>query len=298
MPCQSEAGHVGCRAHACGDARFGCGLVQLHHSLDHRAQVGVGFQVRAQRRVHDAGADRLRVIERISRERPAVAHHFLGVHQAEHRQAVLRFVVFDGMPANHERPGFTHLVRAAAQNLADDLGAHAAGEGQDVERRDRARAHGEHVRERVGGGDRAVFVGVVDHRCEEVEREHGCVVLVNLIDGGVVGGVESEQDVRVGHGRRDVLQDFREVARTPFRSSTALVRERGQPDAVAVVDGAVRYALVFAHGILFAGGAVLFRSLQSIALSLLANASSTCSRTPVKVPVRARVPARRYRFVL
>ena len=204
MACQAETGDVGARVHVAFQHGLGGRAVKLHHAVDDRAQVLVGAQLRPQRGVHDARANRFRVVQRVTGLRPAVSHHALRVHQAEHGKAVLGLVVLDGMAAYHERPGLTHFVRAAAQHVSHHFSAHAAGEGQDVERGDGLAAHGEHVGQCVCRGNGAELVRVVHHGREEVERQHSGVVLVHLPNRGVVCGVEAQQQVRVGHGRRDV----------------------------------------------------------------------------------------------
>ncbi len=190
MACQAETGDVGARVHVAFQHGLGGRAVKLHHAVDDRAQVLVGAQLRTQGGVHDARAKGFRVVQRVTGLPPAVSHHALRVHQAEHGKAVLGLVVLDGMAAYHERPGFTHFVRAAAQHVSHHFSAHAAGEGQDVERGDGLSAHGEHVGQGVGRGNGAELVRVVHYRGEEIERQHSGVVLVHLPNRGVVCGVE------------------------------------------------------------------------------------------------------------
>ena len=129
----------------------------------------------------------------------------------------------------------TIIISAAAQHVANHIGAEAAGKRQDVQARHGAPAHGEHVGQRIGGGNGAELVRIVHHGREEVQRQHGCVVFIHLVYGGVVGGIEPQQNVRVRQRRRNVFQYFREVARTPLRRSTAFFGQRGQAYAFAVV---------------------------------------------------------------
>ena len=59
------------------------------------------------------------------------------------------------------------------------------------------RPHGEHVAERVGGGDLAVDEGVVHHRGDEVHGlDHGHVVR-DFVDSGVLIPFESDDQVLV-----------------------------------------------------------------------------------------------------
>ena len=237
---QPEARHVGGGVRVHGRHRLGARTVELHHGLDDGAHALVVLEPGPERRVHDPRAEDLRVEQRVARLRASVAHDAVRVHGAEHRQAVLRLVVLDGVAAHHERARLAHLVGPAAQHLAHHVGAQTAREREDVERRQRLRPHGEHVGQRVRRGDGAELVGVVRHRREEVERQHRGRVVVQAVDGGVVGRVEAQQQIGVGR-RRDVLQYLFEVSRTPLRRSTALLGEAGEP-----------YALGLAHGIPFA----------------------------------------------
>ena len=188
------------------------------------------------RRVHEPRADGLRVEQRVAWQRAAVSDDAVGMHGAEHRQSVLGLVVLDGVAAHHERARLGHLVGPAAQHLAHHVGAEAAGEREDVECGQRLCAHGEHVGQCVRRGDGAELVGIVHHRREEVERQHGSRLVVQPVNGGVVGRVEAQQQVGVGR-RRDVLQYFFEVARTPLRRSTALLGEVGEAYALGLAHG-------------------------------------------------------------
>ena len=56
-------------------------------------------------------------------------------------------------------------------------------------------AHRVDVAHRVGGGDRAIVVRVVYQRREEVRRHHDRLLVVQAVDGGVVGRGEADQQV-------------------------------------------------------------------------------------------------------
>ena len=100
-----------------------------------------------------------------------VAHHLVGVHDADHREPELGLLVVDRVAADGDRARLGDLLGAAAHHLADDLGAHRAGEREQVHRGERAAAHRVDVGERVGRGDPAEVVRVVDDGREEVDGQ-------------------------------------------------------------------------------------------------------------------------------
>ena len=74
--------------------------------------------------------------------------------------------------------------------------------GDEAQRVERRGAHGVDVGERVGGGDAAVVVGVVDDRREDVDRLDQGEIVAQLDDGGVVGRVVADQHARIGGDRQ------------------------------------------------------------------------------------------------
>ena len=278
---------------------LGTGAVELHHGVDDGAHARVVAKPCAKRRVRDAGAERFGAEQRVARTRAGVAHDAVGACGAEHREAVLRLVVFDGVAAGQKRPGFAHLVRAAAQHLGHDVFSEAARKGEDVEGRERARAHREHVGERVGRGDGAELVGVVHHRREEVEREHGGGVVVEAVDGCVVGGLEAQQ--KLGRGRRrDALQYVGEVARTPLGRSTALLGQVRQPNALVLAHGCFPFRSQRAPPSIGAGAAIPWKysmpgsmRLRRVAQGVSRMAippTGTCAVPPAGRPARMLPP--------
>ena len=60
-------------------------------------------------------------------------------------------------------------------------------------------AHGVDVRQRVGRGDLAKQIGIVDHRREEVDGLHEAQIIVHAKDARIVGGIEPHEQVVVMH---------------------------------------------------------------------------------------------------
>src|SRR5207237_6706048 len=85
----------------------------------------------------------------------------------------------------------------------------------------RRTAHREDVVQRVRGGDGPVVPGVVDDRREEVEREDERALVVQSVNGGVVGGRESDKQV-LGLDRHEAGQELLETrGRILRRAATA-----------------------------------------------------------------------------
>ena len=131
------------------------------------------------------------------------------------------------------------------QHLARHFVAERAVERQHVERARGLAAHGEHVGERVGRGDASEIVRVVDERREEIDGEDGGHVVGYAVDGGVIAGLEPEQQVIRVRGCvvsafQDGREDVGEVSRTPLCSSTALRGELGKTYAFLIAQGALQ----------------------------------------------------------
>ena len=124
--------------------------------------------------------------------------HAVGVDGADDGEAVLRFGVVDGMTAADQRARGAHHVGAAVEHAREQLERQPlARPGDEVEREQRRAAHRVHVGERVGGGDAAPVVGVVDDRREEVGGHDDREVVAQAVHRGVVRGVEPDEQVGV-----------------------------------------------------------------------------------------------------
>ena len=97
--------------------------------------------------------------------------------------------------------GLAHFLRAALQNLLQIVQVALRRVGQDGKRRDGAAAHGIDVAQCVGGGDGAVSERIVYDRREEIHGLHKGKLRRQLVDAGIVGGVEAHQHVIVRYAR-------------------------------------------------------------------------------------------------
>ena len=107
-------------------------------------------------------------------------------------------------------------------------GQHADRHAHQRQRHDRLAAHGVDVGDRVGGGDAAEVERVVDDRHEEVGGGDQRLLVVELVDGGVVGGLDAHQQFRRHRQARRALEDFGQHAGRDLAAAAAAVRQRGE----------------------------------------------------------------------
>ena len=132
--------------------------------------------------------------------------------EARDGKAVLGLVAVDGMAARDDAARLPALVRAAGEDLARHLYAEAIGKAQQVERERRRTSHGPDVGKGVGGGHLAEQERVVHHRWEEVRGLHEAAAVTQVVDAGVVGGVEAHDEPLVlepGQVREHLGERFR-----------------------------------------------------------------------------------------
>jgi hypothetical protein len=226
---QAEAGHVGHGVHALELGELGADRVRLGGRGDER-RIALRVQLLLlERGAQHAHAKRLGQDQHVARARRTVPEHPIGVDQAHHRQAVDRLQAVDRVAAGdrHARCGAGRL--AALEDLADRLHRQLADRhADDRQRHDRPPAHGPHIGQGVGRGDPAEVERVVDHRHEEVGGGDQRLLLVQLPDRRVVGGLGPHQQVREGAGRRHALEDVLQHRGRQLAAAAAAMGERGQ----------------------------------------------------------------------
>ncbi len=116
---------------------------------------------------------------------------------------------------------------APAKTAATRVGRQLLRERGDRESEKRCAAHREDVVERVRRRDAPEQRRVVDERREEVEREHERTLVVELVDRGVVGGVEADEQI-LRLGGDEALEQLLEPRRRVFRGATAADGEARQ----------------------------------------------------------------------
>ena len=96
----------------------------------------------------------------------------LRMDHASDRVAEFQFIVANRMSANDGAIRFRHFCQAAAQDLLQNFGRAGSRKRQDGERGNRPAAHGIYIAERIGGGDLAEKLGIVQDRREKIHRLH------------------------------------------------------------------------------------------------------------------------------
>ena len=233
---QAEPGDVGGGLHPGGQGGLaGIGVQRGHRGHGGRHHVGRrGAEL--DRGGDHAGADGLGQDELVAGRGPVQAQQPGRVGQAHHGQAVLGHLVVDGVAARDHAAGLGGHVGPAAQHLAQQRDVEpVGGPGGQVESEQRAAAHGVHVGQRVGGGDPAPVVRVVDDRGEEVggqdqgpvavQGQHRGVVTLGGADeqvsGGRSGGAEASRAQRGEH--------LLELGQRQLAGAARAGREGGQP---------------------------------------------------------------------
>ena len=230
---QPEAGDVGGRPCTGRQGGFRRVPVELGHRGDRLGEHLAGLLVPV---VQQSQADRLGQRDRQPRSGGVVAQQTVRVGHSRHRHAVLGLRVVDGVPTDHRAGRLGPHLHPATQHLGQQLHRQDAARPADqVDGDDRPSAHRVHVRQRVGRGDPAPVVGVVDDGGEEVRGGDDCQVSpisrANPDHGRVVPALQADQHVPASLADQPadrVLQ----FPRRDLAGAAAAVRVSGQPGPV------------------------------------------------------------------
>src|SRR5580704_1659041 len=99
-----------------------------------------------------------------------------------------QIVIANGMSADDEASGFGHFCQAAAHDLIERRGIAALWKSDERQRGNGSAAHGVNVTERVGGGDLAKEIRVVNDGGEKIGGLHEGKLVGDAIDAGIVAG--------------------------------------------------------------------------------------------------------------
>ena len=99
------------------------------------------------------------------------------------------------MTAGKDGSGGAHDLVRACQDLSQHLGRQLLRERRNGEGEQRHASHREHIVERVRRSDRPECPWVVDDGWEEVDRKDDCTLVVEAVDGCIVGGIEPHDQV-------------------------------------------------------------------------------------------------------
>ena len=227
MAHEREARDVGGGVSLKAAERLGAVLVEGDHGVGGDLHAGLVEQLGLVGRGEHAGAEGLGEHEGVPHPRAGVGEHAVELDEAGDGQAELGLVIVDGVAARHDDAGLAALVGATGEDLASHLEAQAVGEAQQVEGERGAPSHGPDVGEGVGGGHLAEEERVVHHGREEVGGAHQAPAVAQVIDVGVVGGVEAHEQVGVVQARK-VRKDLREVAGRKLRGAPRRLHELGE----------------------------------------------------------------------
>ena len=195
---EAEAGDVDAGVHSdCGHG-LGGRVVQSGHHGDSGVKHVWGSDALLCGGRDEAGADGLGEHQRITGPRARVGDLFAGTDKAGDGHAVLGLFVVDCVAADYERACLAGLGGAALEDAAEDVTRKADREADYVQRQYWAGAHSVDVTERVGGGYLAEGERVVDDGREEVHGLYQGEVVVQAVDGGVIGGAVPDEQVRIG----------------------------------------------------------------------------------------------------
>ena len=101
------------------------------------------------------------------------------------------------MTACDRDAGFGTDRLTATQDLADEIRRqHPDRHGEQRQRQDRRTTHRVHIRQCVRGRDAAEVERIIDDRHEKIGGRHQGLVLAELIHGGIVGALQTDQQLR------------------------------------------------------------------------------------------------------
>ena len=198
VPGESETGDVGHGVDVERSHRLGGTLVEVNQRVDaglHRAGGDPFLQVGVEQH---AAAERFGQDQRVALAGPAVAPELVGVHDAQHRESELRFVVLDRMPSGKDRSGLGDLAQCSGDDAVEVFGRQFLRREADQVQADLGYStHGVDVADGVGRGDLAVLIGIVNRRRDEIGRDHDGDLARQPVDAGVIAGLVADQQVRI-----------------------------------------------------------------------------------------------------
>ena len=195
---QAEPGHIGASVDVEPQHLLAGPAVEGQHGLDGGFHMPLGSDAALQGGGNHPSAQPLGEDQHIAGSGAGVGLEPQRVHQAGDRIAEQDLVAGDAVASKDGATGFPHLLGATLQDLFEVGEVALGGVGQHGERGDGASTHGVHIAQRVGGGDCAEGVRIVDDRGEKVYRLHQGELRRQLVHAGIVGGIKPDQHVVVG----------------------------------------------------------------------------------------------------
>ena len=227
VPEQPEARHIGDRIRAERPQSVGGRAIERAHRDDRCIERSRRRPSVALRLEYEACPERLRQEQSVTHLRTVLRPDPVRVHGADDGEAVLRLVVANRVAAGENRPRRPDDLVCSREDLTEYLGGKLLRERRYRECEERHATHGKNIIERVGRRDRAEVPRIVDDRREEVDGEHDRPLVVEAVDGRVIGRVEADEELcRVD--RNEACEQRLEASRRILRGAPAGLRERGQ----------------------------------------------------------------------
>src|SRR5581483_5481104 len=163
-----------------------------------------------------ARADALGEEERIAGPCSLVGPDATRIDQAGDSVAELDLIFSDAVAAKNDAAGLAHFLGASVQDSFEDLNIGIGWEYDERKSGNGPAAHGIDIAQRVGRGDGAESVWIVDNRREKIDRlHHGKrfpAGLRQVVDTGVIGRFITYQDLVVGdawYRPKRAIENFR-----------------------------------------------------------------------------------------
>ncbi len=134
------------------------------------------------------------------------------MRRSDHGEPVLRLVVANRVPSREQRTRGADRLVSSLEDRAQHARGQLFGKGGHREREERRAPHGEDVVECIRRRDGAEVARVVHHGREEVDGEDERALVVELVDRGVVGRAEPDEQV-LGLRRDEAREQLVEPAR-------------------------------------------------------------------------------------
>src|ERR1019366_4704804 len=202
---------IGAAVHVVAQHFLAGRTVQGEHGSNRRGHVRLAGDGALQCGSDDAGAEGLGEDQGVARPRAGVGQDARGVNDAGDGVAEFDLVIRHAVAAEDGAAGLVHHLGAALEDGLQIPRVFLGRPSQHGERGDGAAAHGIDVTQRVGRGDGAVGVRVIDDGREEIHCLHQGELRRQLVHAGIVGSVKPYQHILVGptgHASQNPVQQL------------------------------------------------------------------------------------------
>ncbi len=235
MADEAESRDVGQRVHRGHRAERDARRVEPRRAREHGGVMRRRKLSALDRRAVHADAERLAENERVAFSRAGVALEMPGVDNPDGNEAIDRLHRVDRVASGDGNAGARAYRFAAVEDAADGVDRQLVdGHADERQREERRAAHCVDVGDRIGRRDHAEIVRIVDDRHEEIGRRDDRLPLVELVDRGVVGGFETDQQCFWHRTAAGAPQDLAKHRGRDLAPASAAVTERGEAKRGAV----------------------------------------------------------------